>query len=43
MPDTPVKVELSKYYCGDDMVHNRRHPDIPMVATVRPGPDFIIE
>ena len=27
----------------NDMIHNRWHPDIPMVATVKPGQDFIIE
>jgi len=25
------------------MIHNRWHPDVPMVAWVRPGDDFIIE
>ena len=43
MPDTLVKVDLSKSAYDNDMVHNRWHPDIPMVATVKPGQDFIIE
>ena len=43
MPDTLVKVDLSKSAYENDMIHNRWHPDIPMVATVKPGQDFIIE
>ena len=27
----------------NDMIHNRWHPDVPMVAWVSPGDDFIIE
>ena len=43
MTDTLIKVDLSKSAYENDMVHNRWHPDIPMVATVKPGQDFIIE
>ena len=25
------------------MIHNRWHPDIPMVAWVKPGDDFVVE
>ena len=43
MPDTLIKVDLSQSAYENDKVHNRWHPDIPMVATVKPGDDFIIE
>ena len=43
MPETLIKVDLTKSPYENDMVHNRWHPDIPMVATVKPGDDFIIE
>ena len=43
MTDTIIKVDLSKSAYDNDMVHNRWHPDIPMVATVKPGDEFIVE
>jgi formamidase len=43
MPETLIKVDLSQSAYENDMIHNRWHPDIPMVATVKPGQDFIIE
>jgi formamidase len=43
MPDTLIKVDLSQSPYENDMIHNRWHPDIPMVATVRVGTDFIVE
>ena len=43
MPETLIKVDLSASAYENDMIHNRWHPDIPMVATVKPGQDFIIE
>jgi formamidase len=43
MMDTLIKVDLSQSAYDNDMIHNRWHPDIPMVATVKPGQDFIIE
>ena len=43
MTDTIIKVDLSSSPYDNDMIHNRWHPDIPMVATVKPGQDFIIE
>jgi formamidase len=43
MPDTLIKVDLSQSPYENDMVHNRWHPDVPMVAMVNPGDDFIIE
>src|SRR5215218_630406 len=43
MPETLIKVDLTKSAYDNDMIHNRWHPDIPMVATVRPGDDFIVD
>ena len=43
MTDTIIKIDLSKSAYENDQVHNRWHPDIPMVATVKPGDDFIVE
>jgi formamidase len=43
MPDTLIKVDLSQSAYTNDKVHNRWHPDIPMVEWVSPGDDFIIE
>ena len=43
MPDTLIKVDLTKSAYENDMIHNRWHPDIPIVAWVKPGDDFIIE
>ena len=43
MTDTIVKIDLTKSPYENDMIHNRWHPDIPMVAWVKPGDDFIIE
>src|SRR4029434_3351773 len=43
MPETLIKVDLSKSAYDNDMIHNRWHPDIPMVSWVSPGDDFIIE
>jgi formamidase len=43
MAETLIKVDLTQSPYENDKVHNRWHPDIPMVATVKPGDDFIIE
>lgn len=43
MTDTLIKVDLSKAPEENPCIHNRWHPDIPMVAWVKPGDDFIIE
>src|SRR4051794_32980971 len=43
MPETLIKVDLTKSAYDNDMVHNRWHPDIPIVAWVNPGDDFILE
>ena len=43
MTDTIIKVNLGESAYDNDKLHNRWHPDIPMVETVKPGDDFIIE
>ena len=43
MTETIIKIDLKKSPYENEMIHNRWHPDIPMVATVKPGDDFIIE
>jgi formamidase len=43
MTETLIKVDLSQSAYDNDMIHNRWHPDIPMVAWVKPGDDFIVE
>src|ERR1700761_3897990 len=43
MPETLIKVDLTKSAYENDMIHNRWHPDVPIVAWVKPGDDFIIE
>ena len=43
MADTIIKIDLSKSPYENDMIHNRWHPDIPMVAWVKPGDDFVVE
>src|SRR6195256_4367202 len=43
MPDTLIKVDLTQSAYENDKIHNRWHPDIPMVEWVSPGDDFIIE
>jgi formamidase len=43
MADTLIKVDLKQSPYENDMVHNRWHPDIPIVAWVKPGDEFILE
>jgi len=43
MPETLVKVDLKQSPYENELVHNRWHPDIPIVAWVKPGDDFLIE
>jgi formamidase len=43
MTDRIIKIDLNASPYENDMIHNRWHPDIPMVATVKPGDDFIVE
>ena len=43
MPETLIKVDLSKPAPTNEMVHNRWHPDIPMACWVKPGDEFVLE
>ncbi|MEM9079508.1 MAG: formamidase [Verrucomicrobiota bacterium] len=43
MPETLIKVDTSAAPEDQDVLHNRWHPDIPMVATVKPGAEFRVE
>ena len=43
MPDTLIKVDLTKSAYENDKIHNRWHPEVPIVEWVSPGDDFIIE
>jgi len=43
MIDSLIKVDLKQSPYKNDMIHNRWHPDIPMVSWVNPGDEFIIE
>jgi formamidase len=40
---TIIKVDLTKTPEEHDVLHNRWHPDIPMVAMVEPGEQFRVE
>ena len=40
MAETIIKIDLNKSAYENDKIHNRWHPDIPLVATVKPGDDF---
>jgi formamidase len=43
MAETLIKVDLQQSPYDNDMIHNRWHPDIPIVCWVKPGDDFKIE
>ncbi|MBP9117669.1 MAG: acetamidase/formamidase family protein [Methyloversatilis sp.] len=43
MAETLIKVDLKQSPYENDMVHNRWHPDIPIVCWAKPGDDFRIE
>ncbi|MDV3239665.1 MAG: acetamidase/formamidase family protein [Gammaproteobacteria bacterium] len=44
MPETLIRVDLSKSpEEQSDVLHNRWHPDIPLVAMVKPGDEFRVE
>src|SRR5207302_8455210 len=43
MPKTLIKVDLTQSPYKNEAIHNRWHPDIPMIAWVKPGDDFIVE
>jgi formamidase len=37
------RIDLQESPYKNDMIHNRWHPDIPIVAWVKPGDDFVIQ
>jgi formamidase len=41
--DTLIKVDIKSAATSQDVIHNRWHPDIPMVAYVKPGAEFRVE
>ena len=43
MAKTLVKVDLNQSAYDNENIHNRWHPDLPMVAMVKSGDDFILE
>jgi formamidase len=43
MTETIIAIDLEKSPYEHDNIHNRWHPDIPMVAKVKPGDDFKVE
>jgi formamidase len=43
MTQTLIKVDLSKPPQTQEVLHNRWHPDIPMIAYVKPGDEFRVE
>src|SRR5271168_952422 len=43
MPKTLVKVDLSESPYKNEMIHNRWHPDVPIIEWVKPGEDFLME
>jgi formamidase len=43
MPKTLIKVDLNATPESQDYIHNRWHPDIPIVAWVKPGDEFRVE
>lgn len=43
MPETLISVDLRQSPYENEQVHNRWHPDIPMVVWVKPGDEFLLE
>ena len=43
MTDTLIKIDFSKTPEQHPCIHNRWHPNIPMIAWVKPGDDFKVE
>ncbi|MDB6116812.1 MAG: acetamidase [Verrucomicrobiaceae bacterium] len=41
--ETLIKVDLKSSPESQDCIHNRWHPDLPMVAYVKPGAEFRVE
>lgn len=43
MPKTLIKIDLKTPPQQQEVLHNRWHPDLPMVAYVKPGEEFRVE
>jgi formamidase len=43
MPNTLIKIDLNTPPEHQEVIHNRWHPDLPMVAWVKPGDEFRVE
>lgn len=43
MTDTLIAVDLQQSPYTNDKIHNRWHPDIPIVEWVEPGDEFVVE
>src|SRR5271165_2186534 len=43
MPKTIVKIDLSESPYKNELIHNRWHPDVPIIEWVKPGEDFVME
>jgi len=41
--ETLIKVDLSAAPTKQDVIHNRWHPDVPIVSWVKPGAEFRVE
>ena len=40
MPKTLIKIDLAQSPYKNEAIHNRWHPDIPIIAWVKPGRRF---
>jgi formamidase len=40
---TLIEIDLTESPYKNEMIHNRWHPDIPIVAWVKPGEDFVVQ
>jgi formamidase len=43
MAKTIVKIDLSESPYKNELIHNRWHPDVPIIEWVKPGEDFVME
>jgi formamidase len=43
MPKTIVEIDLKQSPYKNPMIHNRWHPDVPIIAWVKPGDDFVMQ
>src|SRR4051794_8110969 len=40
---TLIEIDLNESPYKNEMIHNRWHPDIPIIAWVKPGEDFVVQ